>query len=76
MLKDERINLSSYHLPKGGSLHPSQREEDVSTYQTQKRNYTFLCSAYPLSFPFVSISVCETYKEVLTNVNSLAYLAK
>lgn len=68
----ERINLSPYLLPKGGSLHPSQREEDAPTYQTQKRFYTFLCGSNPLSFPFVPISVCETCKMDLTNVNLLA----
>lgn len=64
--RNERINLFPYLLPKGGSLHPSQREEDAPTYQTQKRYYTFLCSSNPLSFPFVPISVCETCNDFLS----------
>lgn len=66
-----RFNYS-YRLPKGGNRHPSQREEYVPAYQTQKRDCTILCSANPLPFPFVHIPVCETCKVDLTNADLLA----
>lgn len=56
-----RVNFS-YRLPKGGNRHPSQRDENIQAYQTHKRDYSILCSANPLPFPFVPISVCETCK--------------
>lgn len=62
-------------LPKGGNRNPSQREEYVPAYQTQKRDCANLCSANTLPFPFVHIPVCEICKVMeLQPYFSIAYI--